>query len=257
MDRLSNIVQLIGIVPDLVKQLEVLRRHRSLINALHHVRYRVAPLVAKVGRGEALQRRVSGAVANDCELLHWVAGCVRAERDLAAYPVGTFLRHCALGELVAQPNLKLRPRQARLGVPTGDEELAALLAELVRHLLRHERWRRKNELQLRNLLQLFTERLEREDRKRRCSDTDFGARGDLVLEIISEEVCDVIDDAQELALRPVRHVSGRAAASNPVVNLAGLELPQATDLVGGHALLSDPGVDGVLGDAKMNSDVVS
>jgi hypothetical protein len=48
-----------------------------------------------------------------------------------------------------------------------------------------------------------------------------------------------------------------AAASNPVVNLAGLELPQATDLVGGHALLSDPGVDGVLGDAKMNSDVVS
>ena len=59
-----------------------------------------------------------------------------------------------------------------------------------------------------------------------------------------------------LAPRPVSHVSGRAAASNPVVDLAGLEFPRATDLVGRHALVSDPRVDGVLGDAEMDSDIV-
>ena len=44
--------------------------------------------------------------------------------------------------------------------------------------------------------------------------------------------------------------------THPVIDLGGLELPQAPDIVGGHVLLGDPGVDGVFGDPKMGGDAV-
>ena len=45
-------------------------------------------------------------------------------------------------------------------------------------------------------------------------------------------------------------------SAHPLVDLAGLELPEASDLVSWHVLLSDPGVDGVFGDPEVGGDVV-
>lgn len=42
----------------------------------------------------------------------------------------------------------------------------------------------------------------------------------------------------------------------PLVYFACLKLPEPTDLVSGHLLGADPGVHGVLGDAKMHGDLV-
>src|SRR5699024_9070268 len=47
-----------------------------------------------------------------------------------------------------------------------------------------------------------------------------------------------------------------SAATNPVIYLRDLELPEAADLVGCHALFSDPGIDGVFCHAKVDGDVV-
>ena len=44
--------------------------------------------------------------------------------------------------------------------------------------------------------------------------------------------------------------------AHPVVDHAGLGLPEASDLVGGRRFPGDPGVDGVFGDAETGGDVV-
>ena len=51
--------------------------------------------------------------------------------------------------------------------------------------------------------------------------------------------------------------AARSARAHPAVDLAGLELPETSDLVSGHGLLGDPGVDGVFGDSEMGGDVIS
>src|SRR5690606_1022072 len=48
-----------------------------------------------------------------------------------------------------------------------------------------------------------------------------------------------------------------AAAAHPGIDLTCLELPEPTHLVGRHALLGDPRVDGVLGDTEVEGNVVS
>ena len=155
---------------------------------VHHVRDRVAALVAEVGGREALERHVRGLVVDDGELLHRVAGRVRPERDLAPHPLGALLRDRALGELVAQPDLELGAVEARLAArPSRDEELPPLLAELVGGLVGHERRRGEDELQLLDLLELLAQRLEGEDRERRRGDAHLGARRDLGLEIVAEQ----------------------------------------------------------------------
>src|SRR5688500_3003669 len=48
-----------------------------------------------------------------------------------------------------------------------------------------------------------------------------------------------------------------AAPTHPVVDLTDLELPQAANLVGGHALVGDPRVDRVLCHPKMCGNIFS
>src|SRR5277367_2547515 len=64
----------------------------------------------------------------------------------------------------------------------------------------------------------------------------------------------VVDDAHGQSLA----VSSAAAPPRrtPVVDLSRLELPQAPHLVRWHVLLRNPRIGGVLGDAKVGSDVV-
>ena len=134
----GDITHLLGVVPNLIEELHVLLSHRSFVEPVHEARHGIAALVTEIGGGEPLKLGLGSLVINDRELLHRVARGVRAEGDLAANPVRALSCDRALGELVAQPDLEVGPGQARLGLPARDEELAPLLAELVRHLLCHE-----------------------------------------------------------------------------------------------------------------------
>jgi hypothetical protein len=53
------------------------------------------------------------------------------------------------------------------------------------------------------------------------------------------------------------HQDVRAGSRTAPHLLAGLKLLKSTDFMGEHAFLSDPDVNGVLGDAEMDSDIVS
>src|SRR5699024_9694 len=106
----------------------------------------------------------------DSELLHRVASRVGSERHLATDPVSALAGDGPLGQFVTQPNFELRARKGRFCVAIWDEELPAFLADLVRGIFGYKRGRREDELQFRDTLQFFAQRLEREDRERRCSD---------------------------------------------------------------------------------------
>jgi hypothetical protein len=51
--------------------------------------------------------------------------------------------------------------------------------------------------------------------------------------------------------------TGCASCPDPVVHVLFLELPKPSDLVPWHAFASHPGVDGVLGDAKVLGDFIN
>ena len=68
-------------------------------------------------------------------------------------------------------------------------------------------------------------------------------------------VVEVVDDLHWSTSVPGVVVGTRPA--DPGVDLGHLELPEPADPMGGHVLLGDPGVDAVLGDAKVLGDHVS
>ena len=107
MDGLRDVADLLGVVPDLVEQMQVLLGHRSFVESVHEAGDSVASLVAEIGGGESLELSVGGPVVDHRELLHRVARGVRAEGDLPADPVRALPGDRALGELVAQPDLEV------------------------------------------------------------------------------------------------------------------------------------------------------
>ena len=87
MHGVSDIAHLLGIVPNLIEQLQVLLGHRRFIEPVYEARHRVAAFIPEVGGREPLQLCVGGFVVDHGELLHRVASRVRPERHLAANPV--------------------------------------------------------------------------------------------------------------------------------------------------------------------------
>ena len=170
-DGCGHVLDLLGVVPDLVEQLEIRRRERRLVHLVDEVRDCVPRLVAEIHRGETVQGHVDGARifggarVDTGEWLHWRLRAVGHEARLAAQPFGALAHDGALGELVAQVDLELTAVQAALPVELGDVEFLALLADLVRHLFGHEGGRREDEAQLIDLLQLFLQGLEGIHRK--------------------------------------------------------------------------------------------
>ena len=68
-DGFGDVVELVLVVPDLIEELDVLPRHRRVVDLGDHVRDGVAALVAEIRRGESVQREVRGVsstVANCC-----------------------------------------------------------------------------------------------------------------------------------------------------------------------------------------------
>ena len=106
-DGLRDVADLLGVVPDLVEQMQVLLGHRSFVESVHEAGDGVASLVAEIGGGESLELSVGGPVVDHRELLHRIARGVRAEDDLPADPVRALPGDRALGELVAQPDLEI------------------------------------------------------------------------------------------------------------------------------------------------------
>jgi hypothetical protein len=254
-DRLGHVIELLGVLPDLVEELHELPCLVRTLELRDVVRDRRSPLVTEVSRREALDREVCGDRIDCCHGLHRSTRAVRPEGHLLPHPLGALACDGALGQLVPQPDLELRPIQAR-HVAVAHLELTPLRGRLVRRLRGVEGRSREDELQLLDLRQLPLQRLEREDGERRGGDAQPRPRLHLGLQVVSEQLVDVVDDAHSGLTTIGGAVRRSAAATHPVVDLAHLELPESTDLVSRHALVSDPDVDRLLGDPKMNGDVV-
>ena len=191
-----HVLQLFGVVPDLVEQTEVGSREGGFVHLVDEVGHRIALLVAEIDSGEAVQghvRRVDAASLHAGELLHGRFGAVAAERGLAPYPVGAFLGHGPLGELVAKLNLELAAVEAALAVELGYVELLAFLANFVGDLVGHKGGRGEDEVQLVELFQLGLQRLEGVHRKARGRDLQARAGPEGLLEIVAQQAADVVD----------------------------------------------------------------
>ena len=199
-DELRDVLDLLRARPDLVEGLEVGGGQRSLVDLVDQVRDRVASLVPEVCRREALERHVGSAVVDDGELLHGCAGLVGLEGDLPLDPVGALPGDRSLSELVAQPDLELRPVEARLALSLRDIELPTFLLHLVGGLASHERRRGEDELQFPDAFQFFAERLECVDGERRRRDSELGAAREGDLDVVSESLVEVVDDLHQRAL---------------------------------------------------------
>src|SRR5262249_4829601 len=128
------------------------------------------------------------------ELLHRSLGRVRPEGGLLADPRSALAGNGPLVELVAQLDLELGAVEGALPGGLRNEALLALFAQPISHLVRHEGWRREDELQALNLSQLRLQRLERIDRERGRSDLETRPPVDGGLEVVAEEVGGVVDN---------------------------------------------------------------
>ena len=148
-EALGDVVELVGVVPDLVEELKVRCGHRRLVDPVDEVGNGVAPLVAEVDGGEAVQRHVGGLVRRDSpgELLHRRSGAVRAELSLPPHPVGAFLGDRPLGQLVAEPDLELAADRIPARGGAMWMKFSSLPLRLVRYFVRDEGRRSENELE--------------------------------------------------------------------------------------------------------------
>ena len=202
----GHVLELIGIVPELVEQGEVCGRHGSLVISGDEVGDGVAPLIAQIDSREATQWRVDGVCSGGwgdgpcCargldphELLHGGACVVAAKLDLAANPVGAFTRHGALGQLVAQLDLELTAGQTALAVAGWDVELAPFLADPVRDLTGYEGRGGEDELERLDMLQLGLQGLVGIHREAGGRYLEACARLDGLFEVLSQQTADVVD----------------------------------------------------------------
>ena len=167
-DLRRHIFQLLGVLPDLVKQTEVGRRKGRLVHLVDEVGDSVALLVAEIDGGKAVQWHVGSLCCgslNTGELLHRCLAAIGLERCLAPHPVRALFCNRALGQFVAKLNLELTPVQTPFAVSLRDVEFFTFLANLVGDLVGGERRRGKDKLQLVDFFQLCFERFKRVHRK--------------------------------------------------------------------------------------------
>lgn len=119
----GHVLQLFGVIPNLVEQAEVGSCEGRLVHLVDEVRHRVALLVTEVHSREAVERHVGRVCAvvlqmclNDGERLHGRLGSVALELGLTTHPVRALFGNGALGQLVAQLNLELAAVQAAFTV---------------------------------------------------------------------------------------------------------------------------------------------
>lgn len=158
-----HILQLFGVVPNLIEQAQVCGGKGCLVHLVDEVGYRIALLVPEIDSREPVQghvSRVGAASLHAGELLHRRFGAVALEFGLAPYPLGALLGHRPLGELVAQLDFKLAAVQAAFAVELGDVEFLAFFANLVGHLTGCEGGGGKDEAEFVDLLQLGLQGLE-------------------------------------------------------------------------------------------------
>ena len=151
----GHVLQLFGVVPDLIEQAEVGGCKGGLVHFVDEVGDRIAGLVTQVHRRETVERHVGGVHAvglHNGERLHGGLGAVALEPGLAAHPVSALLGDGALGQLVAQLNLELAAVEAAFAVELGNVEFLALFANLVGDLAGRESWGGEDEAEFVDLL---------------------------------------------------------------------------------------------------------
>ena len=145
-EAVGDVFDEFGIAPDLVEGGEINLCDRRHVEPVDNVRDGVAPLVAEVDGGEALEGEVDGGLGvrrvtlrgDAGELLHGGVAAVGAEGGLAAHPLGTFAGDGPLGEFVFELDFEFGAVEAAFAVGLGNMELAAFFLERVADLVGDE-----------------------------------------------------------------------------------------------------------------------
>ena len=146
----GDVLQLFGVVPDLIEEVEVSGGEGLLIQLVDHIRNGIAGLVAEVNGGEAVERHVDGFGLGSLDtgkLLHGGGTAIGAEAGFAPDPGGAFLGDGSLGELIFKADLEVGAVEAALAVEFRDVELAALFAAGVGHERGEEGWGGEDEME--------------------------------------------------------------------------------------------------------------
>jgi hypothetical protein len=175
-DLLGHIDELFPIVPELIEGVEELAGHRLAGKLRDEIREGLSLLIAKIHGGEPLEAEVdrvfAGPTLEAGELLHRSLRGVRSKRCFAPNPIGTIAGDGALGQLVAELDLKLGAVETAFPFELGDEDLPPFLGQLVGGLAVREGRGGEYELDGLDHLQLFPQRLIGKHRKARCGDPE-------------------------------------------------------------------------------------
>ena len=127
-DRFCDILQLVFVLPEMVKGGQELLDGLWVGIGRHHGVAVVATLTAKVDGGEAIQGRIHDAVPFDAlqhqEAIHHLAGYIGLECGFFGNPLGALLRDRFLRHFIAQLDLILGAVQAMLAIHARDIKFA-------------------------------------------------------------------------------------------------------------------------------------
>ncbi len=202
----GDVFNLLGVGPDLVKELQIGRRERRFVHLVDQIGNCIAWLVAQVHRCKAMQGHVDGFGCisttrfNAGEGLHRRLRAVGHEARLELQPIGALTGDGALRQLVAQMDFELTAVQVAFTVELGDVKFLALFADLVRHIFGHESGRGEDEVELLDLFQLGLQRLKRIHRKARGRHLQARAGLQGSLEVIAQQAVDVVDQFHRACL---------------------------------------------------------